>query len=84
VSVSDDSKIAGHTRDAHEREVHVDTTEFHDLRLTYAQHVFKAWGAPPIPRDPLAKFAEFAGSRRRPNALSANKDRKVQECPAHA
>jgi conjugative relaxase-like TrwC/TraI family protein len=44
-SIDDSSEIAVQTRGAHERELHVDTSEFHDVRLAYAQHVYKAQGA---------------------------------------
>jgi hypothetical protein len=44
-SVGGRSEIAVQTRGAHERTVHVDTGEFHDMRLAYAQHVYKAQGA---------------------------------------
>jgi conjugative relaxase-like TrwC/TraI family protein len=44
-SVDGSSEIAVQTRGAFEREVHVDTAEFNDLRLAYAQHVYKAQGA---------------------------------------
>ena len=45
VSVDGRSEIAVQTRGANEQNVHVDTTEFHDMRLAYAQHVYKAQGA---------------------------------------
>jgi ATP-dependent exoDNAse (exonuclease V) alpha subunit len=44
-SVDGPSEIAVQTRGAFEREVHVDTAEFKDMRLAYAQHVYKAQGA---------------------------------------
>ncbi len=44
-SVDGQSEIAVQTRGAHEQEVHVDTAEFADMRLAYAQHVYKAQGA---------------------------------------
>ncbi len=42
VSVDGRSEIAVQTRGAYEQEIHVDTAEFHDMRLAYAQHVYKA------------------------------------------
>jgi len=44
-SVDGPSEIAVQTRGALEREVHVDGAEFQDMRLAYAQHVYKAQGA---------------------------------------
>jgi hypothetical protein len=44
-SVDGRSEIAVQTRGAHEQKVHVDTAEFNDVRLAYAQHVYKAQGA---------------------------------------
>jgi conjugative relaxase-like TrwC/TraI family protein len=44
-SVDGSSEIAVQTRGALEREVHVDAAEFQDMRLAYAQHVYKAQGA---------------------------------------
>jgi ATP-dependent exoDNAse (exonuclease V) alpha subunit len=43
-SVDGPSEIAVQTRGALEREVHVDTAESQDMRLAYAQHVYKAQG----------------------------------------
>ncbi|MCW3020521.1 MAG: TrwC relaxase [Solirubrobacterales bacterium] len=44
-NVDPQSEIAVQTRGAHEQTVHVDTAEFNDMRLAYAQHVYKAQGA---------------------------------------
>ncbi|MGP0101918.1 MAG: MobF family relaxase [Solirubrobacteraceae bacterium] len=44
-SVDGRSEIAVQTRGALERTVHVDTAQFNDLRLAYAQHIYKAQGA---------------------------------------
>jgi conjugative relaxase-like TrwC/TraI family protein len=44
-TVNSPSEVALQTKGALEREVRVDTREFHDLRLAYAQHVYKAQGA---------------------------------------
>lgn len=44
-SVDGQSEIAVETRGAHEQKVHVDTADFNDMRLAYAQHVYKAQGA---------------------------------------
>ena len=44
-SVDGRSEIAVQTRGAHDQEVHVDIAEFADMRLAYAQHVYKAQGA---------------------------------------
>jgi conjugative relaxase-like TrwC/TraI family protein len=44
VSITAESQIAVQTSGVHERELHVDTGEFHDLRLAYAQHLYKAQG----------------------------------------
>jgi conjugative relaxase-like TrwC/TraI family protein len=41
---SSDGKLTIQTRGASEREVKLDTAEFQDLRLGYAQHVYKAQG----------------------------------------
>jgi hypothetical protein len=38
-SVDGRSEIAVQTRDAFEREVHVDTADLNDLHLAYAKHV---------------------------------------------
>jgi conjugative relaxase-like TrwC/TraI family protein len=42
--IQDQSKLTIDTHGANEREVGVDTKEFKDLRLGYAQHVYKAQG----------------------------------------
>jgi hypothetical protein len=42
--VKDERNLTIDTRGAKEREVSVDTGEFNDLRLGYAQHVYKAQG----------------------------------------
>ena len=42
--IQDQNKLTIDTHGAKEREVHVDTSEFTDLRLGYAQHVYKAQG----------------------------------------
>jgi conjugative relaxase-like TrwC/TraI family protein len=42
--IQDESKLTIDTHGANEREVNVDTKEFTDLRLGYAQHVYKAQG----------------------------------------
>jgi conjugative relaxase-like TrwC/TraI family protein len=39
-----ESKLTVQTQGAHEREVSVNTSEFKDMRLAYAQHVYKAQG----------------------------------------
>ena len=44
-SITGESEIDVQTRGANEQQVHVDTAEFHELRLAYAQHVYKAQGA---------------------------------------
>ena len=44
-SVRGESEIDVQTHGANEREIHADTAEFHQLRLAYAQHVYKAQGA---------------------------------------
>jgi ATP-dependent exoDNAse (exonuclease V) alpha subunit len=41
---SEDNGLTVKTHGAHEREVSVDTSEFKDMRLAYAQHVYKAQG----------------------------------------
>jgi conjugative relaxase-like TrwC/TraI family protein len=40
----EDNRLTVETKGAHEREVAVDTSEFKDLRLSYAQHVYKGQG----------------------------------------
>jgi conjugative relaxase-like TrwC/TraI family protein len=45
MSTSAENQLTVATRGAHERDVRVDTGEFKDLRLAYAQHVYKAQGA---------------------------------------
>ncbi|MGA9284088.1 MAG: MobF family relaxase [Solirubrobacteraceae bacterium] len=42
--IQDESKLSIDTQGANEREVNVDTKEFKDLRLGYAQHIYKAQG----------------------------------------
>ncbi len=42
--IQDQNKLTVDTHGAKEREVNVDTNEFKDLRLGYAQHVYKAQG----------------------------------------
>jgi conjugative relaxase-like TrwC/TraI family protein len=42
--IQDQNKLTIDTHGANQREVHVDTREFNDLRLGYAQHVYKAQG----------------------------------------
>lgn len=42
--IQDQNKLTIDTHGAKQREVHVDTREFKDLRLGYAQHVYKAQG----------------------------------------
>ncbi len=43
-AVADDNRLAIETKGAHAREVELDVEEFADLRLAYAQHVYKAQG----------------------------------------
>jgi hypothetical protein len=43
-SVEDERRVKIATRGAKQRELDVDTREFSDLRLAYAQHVYKAQG----------------------------------------
>jgi conjugative relaxase-like TrwC/TraI family protein len=45
VATNGENQITLATRGAHEREVPVSTDQFNDLRLAYAQHVYKAQGA---------------------------------------
>ncbi len=42
--VAEDSRLSIASKGSHEREVEVDAKEFNDLRLAYAQHVYKAQG----------------------------------------
>jgi conjugative relaxase-like TrwC/TraI family protein len=42
--VSGEDRVSIETRGAHEREVEVNTKEFADVRLAYAQHLYKAQG----------------------------------------
>jgi conjugative relaxase-like TrwC/TraI family protein len=44
LSTEEESRLTVQTQGAHEREVQVSTDEFKDLRLAYAQHVYKAQG----------------------------------------
>jgi conjugative relaxase-like TrwC/TraI family protein len=44
VTVTGETELTLATQGAHEREATVDTREFSDLRLSYAQHVYKAQG----------------------------------------
>lgn len=46
----EESKLTVQTQGAHEREASVNTSEFKDMRLAYAQHVYKAQGPDRAPR----------------------------------
>ena len=45
MSTGEENRLTIETKGAHEREVQLRTDEFKDLRLAYAQHVYKAQGA---------------------------------------
>jgi conjugative relaxase-like TrwC/TraI family protein len=45
MSTAEENQLTIQTRGAHERDVQVSTEKFNDLRLAYAQHVYKAQGA---------------------------------------